>query len=117
MTSEQPIHRLAVYGSLAPGRSNHHHLADVPGTWRRGWVRGTLIEAGWGAAVGYPGIRLDAGGEPVDVCVLESTQLAEHWDRLDDFEGAEYRRVEVDIRGLATEAVTGFIYELRTPDI
>ena len=26
-------HRLAVYGSLAPGRPNHHHVAALGGRW------------------------------------------------------------------------------------
>jgi hypothetical protein len=43
--------RLATYGTLAPGRPNHGHLSDVPGRWLVGEVRGTLIEAGWGATV------------------------------------------------------------------
>ena len=48
--------RLFVYGTLAPGRPNAHVLADVPGTWESATVRGTLVQDGWGAAAGYPGI-------------------------------------------------------------
>ena len=63
--SEAPI-RLAVYGSLAPGQPNHHHLADISGTWRDGWVEGVLYDCGWGAAQGFPGIRLERGGPRVE---------------------------------------------------
>jgi hypothetical protein len=52
-------HRPFVYGALAPGRPNEHVLADVPGEWEPGTVRGTLLQEGWGAAEGYPGIVLD----------------------------------------------------------
>ena len=38
--------RLFVYGTLAPGRSNEHILADVPGTWEPAVVQGTLIQEG-----------------------------------------------------------------------
>lgn len=84
--------RLAVYGTLAPGRSNHHHLQDLSGRWIDGRVRGRLFEEGWGAALGYPGIVLDPGGPIVEVQVLDSPDLPEHWDRLDRFEGSGYRR-------------------------
>lgn len=90
-------HRLATYGTLAPGRSNHHELSDLTGTWREGHVFGTLVASGWGAAEGYPGIHLDADGERVDVYILESTELPDHWERLDAFEGVEYERVLADV--------------------
>lgn len=54
--------RLFVYGTLAPGRPNEHVLADVEGTWEPATVKGTLLQEGWGAAAGYPGIVLDDRG-------------------------------------------------------
>jgi len=112
MSNNETTARLAVYGSLGPGRSNHHYLADVGGTWRRGWVEGVLYDRGWGSASGYPGIRLQQGGPRVDVDVLESPALVRHWARLDAFEGDEYRRVPVEIHGLTDRPVPGWIYEL-----
>ena len=85
--------RLATYGTLAPGRANHHQLADLRGEWRQGSVRGRLLEEGWGAALGYPGLILDEDAEPVAVQVFLSADLPEHWPRLDAFEGEGYRRV------------------------
>lgn len=114
MSASTAIDRLAVYGSLAPGRPNHHHLADISGRWRDGWVEGVLHDRGWGAAQGFPGIRLERGGPRVKVHVLESYELARHWDRLDDFEGEEYCRVPIDILGLDTVPVAGWIYALKT---
>ncbi|HZZ67453.1 MAG TPA: gamma-glutamylcyclotransferase family protein [Phenylobacterium sp.] len=86
-------HRLAVYGSLAPGRSNHGQLAELTGAWSPGVVRGELFQEGWGAAQGYPGLRLDPAGAEVAVQVFASHDLPDHWARLDRFEGPEYRRV------------------------
>jgi len=85
--------RLAAYGTLAPGRVNHHHLAGIEGTWRKGKVRGRLIHAGWGASMGAPGLMLDPSGATVDVDLFESADLPRHWLRLDAFEGEGYRRV------------------------
>lgn len=87
-----PTCRLAVYGTLAPGRPNHHQLKALSGRWIEGTVRGQLLQEGWGAAIGYPGIVLDVDGPTVDVRLFESADLPDHWARLDEFEGAGYRR-------------------------
>jgi gamma-glutamylcyclotransferase (GGCT)/AIG2-like uncharacterized protein YtfP len=50
------IDRLFVYGTLAPGRPNEHILANVAGEWEPASVTGRLLEEGWGAAAGYPGM-------------------------------------------------------------
>jgi gamma-glutamylcyclotransferase (GGCT)/AIG2-like uncharacterized protein YtfP len=103
--------RLAIYGTLAPGRANHHQLADLNGRWSPGTVNGTLMEQGWGARFGYPGIILDAAGGPVKVQLLESPDLPQHWSRLDEFEGSGYRRVATTV-DTEDGAVEAFIYEL-----
>jgi len=87
-------------------------LEPLGGTWRRGWVRGESKQCGWGAAAGYPGIRLDESGERVAVQVLESRALAEAWVWLDEFEGAEYRRMAVVVRLECGARVHAFISEL-----
>ena len=85
--------RLATYGTLAPGRANHHQLEGLRGRWLTGTVRGRLIEEGWGAAMGYPALILEPQADPVAVHVFESPDLTAHWRRLDGFEGEEYKRV------------------------
>ena len=89
--------RLAVYGSLAPGRQNHHIVAPLGGTWVDGVVEGDLVTFGWGAALGYPALRLNTGGPAVRVQVLTSASLRAAWADLDAFEGAAYRRVLVPV--------------------
>ena len=49
MTDLTAHHRLATYGTLAPGRVNHHQLDGLEGQWLQGHVRGTLVASGWGA--------------------------------------------------------------------
>lgn len=88
-----PDTRLAVYGTLAPGRVNHHQVSALPGNWQRGTVKGKLFSSGWGAALGFPGLILDPLGPLVNVDLLESPDLPRHWDRLDEFEGPGYLRV------------------------
>ena len=84
--------RLAVYGTLAPGRPNHHQLSSLSGRWIEGTVRGRLLQEGWGAEIGYPGIILDLDGPTVGVQLFESSDLPDHWTRLDEFEGSGYLR-------------------------
>jgi gamma-glutamylcyclotransferase (GGCT)/AIG2-like uncharacterized protein YtfP len=103
-------HRLAVYGTLAPGRSNHGQLAGLSGAWSDGTVRGTLHQAGWGAGEGYPGLTLDPEGPEVAVQVFASPDLPTHWARLDAFEGADYRRVPVRVTGPDGAETEAYIY-------
>lgn len=111
--TDDHLPRLAVYGTLAPGRPNHEQLAHLPGRWFAGVVRGHLHDAGWGADLGFPGLVLDAEGEEVPVQILESASLDAEWQRLDAFEGPGYRRVVVEAHTV-TGAVTVHIYELAT---
>ena len=103
--------RLAVYGSLAPGKPNAHKLAHLHGTWREGTVCGQLVQEGWGASMGFPALILDAGGQSVAVQLLESPDLPSHWAQLDAFEGAGYRRVAITV-DVAGERVPAYIYVL-----
>jgi gamma-glutamylcyclotransferase (GGCT)/AIG2-like uncharacterized protein YtfP len=107
--------RLATYGSLAPGRPNHHHVAGLRGRWVSGEVHGRLVEAGWGASLGYPALVLDPDGSAIDVQVLESADLPALWSRLDDFEGPGYERVLTTVH-TDTGDVEAYVYVLTAPD-
>jgi gamma-glutamylcyclotransferase (GGCT)/AIG2-like uncharacterized protein YtfP len=105
------LHRLATYGSLAPGRPNHHQLDGVQGRWFTGHVNGVLIQAGWGAGLGYPALVVDPDGSDIRVDVFESVELPAHWERLDAFEGPGYQRVVTIVR-TSTGDVDASIYVL-----
>ncbi len=107
--------RLATYGTLAPGQINERELAELDGTWISGEVRGRLVDAGWGAALGCPGIVVDPSGEPVAVQVFTSPDLPDHWDRLDAFEGPGYRRVSTPVQ-TTNGVIQASIYELEPGD-
>ena len=110
-------HRLFVYGTLALGRPNEHVLADVPGEWEPATVTGTLLQVGWGAAMGYPGIVLDEHGGEVKGFLFSSESLAEHWARLDEFEGEGYERVLTTVTLKDGTAVDAYIYRLSGNDL
>jgi gamma-glutamylcyclotransferase (GGCT)/AIG2-like uncharacterized protein YtfP len=84
--------RLAVYGSLAPGKPNHHVLSTLGGTWIEGVTDGDLVAIGWGTQLGFPALRVRDGGPAVQVHVLVSAALRGEWQRLDVFEGPDYWR-------------------------
>ena len=90
-------HTLAVYGTLAPGRPNHHVVAPLGGEWTAGRVEGELFLEGWGATLGYPALRPRDGGAAVAVQVLTTPTLASAWPALDRFEGPGYRRVLIPV--------------------
>jgi len=106
--------RLFVYGTLAPGQPNEHVLSDIPGEWKPATVSGTLIQEGWGAASGFPGIILDRNGSEVEGFLFTSEELAKHWTRLDKFEGEDYERVLTPVMLEKGTVVNAYIYQLRT---
>jgi gamma-glutamylcyclotransferase (GGCT)/AIG2-like uncharacterized protein YtfP len=106
--------RLATYGTLAPGKPNHHQLAGLKGEWIKGTVQGALVDKGWGAALGYPAIALDRQLQTVAVDMFVSDDLPAHWARLDAFEGGEYRRVVVQVKANGTE-LPAYIYVATEP--
>jgi gamma-glutamylcyclotransferase (GGCT)/AIG2-like uncharacterized protein YtfP len=110
--SECALHRLATYGSLAPTGPCHHQLDGLEGRWLEGHVHGRLVNAGWGAGLGYPALILDPMGPGIAVQVFESVDLPGNWSRLDDFEGPGYQRILTSVRTLAGD-VEAFIYSLQ----
>lgn len=110
-----PENRLATYGTLAPGRVNHHQLEGLRGIWKTGTVRGRLLQSGWGAALGYPGLELRDDGDDNEVFLFESIDLPAHWERLDAFEGEGYRRALVTVRTEDGE-IEAFLYVLAQAD-
>jgi gamma-glutamylcyclotransferase (GGCT)/AIG2-like uncharacterized protein YtfP len=114
--ADGPEMRLAIYGTLAPGRPNHAQLHDLSGRWLVGHVRGLLVEAGWGAKFGYPGLILDPDEPAIAVDVFESRALLHHWHGLDAFEGPGDRRVAVDV-STAEGVLPASIYVLAEPTV
>jgi gamma-glutamylcyclotransferase (GGCT)/AIG2-like uncharacterized protein YtfP len=107
-----PRERLATYGTLAPGRPNHHQLDGLNGRWLKGHVDGMLVDSGWGASLGYPALLLDPVGSAIGVDVFESVDLPAHWARLDTFEGPGYERVVTTVH-TPTGDVEASIYVVR----
>ena len=105
-------HRLFVYGTLAPGRSNHHIVEHLEGTWEEAEVNGILYPHGIGPTAGYPALELDAQGPSVPGYLLTSAELPAHWPAIDAFEGAGYRRVTTTVRRSDGTPIDACLYVL-----
>lgn len=104
--------KLFVYGTLAPGRSNAHIMDGINGTWEPATVRGKLYSVGWGAAEGYPGIILNENADEVEGFIFRSSELPDHWDRLDKFEGPGYQRVITSAKLEDGTVIDACVYQL-----
>ena len=104
---------LFVYGTLMPNCPNSYVLENIVGNFLPATVKGKLIDAGWSASMGYPGIRLEMGDDTIHGFLFYSDNLINHWDFLDEFEGAEFQRVPVTVERFDEFEVETFIYVLK----
>ena len=107
------VEKLFVYGTLGPGHPNEHVLVAIGGSWEPATVAGRLLEEGWGAEMGYPGIDLDENGGEVEGFLFTSKNLSGHWADLDAFEGEAYRRMLAKVKLKDGSIVDAYIYTLR----
>ena len=98
------MRRRGPVATLAPGEVNHEVIANIDGSWRDCVVRGAIELTN-----GFERLHWDPSGEELKAKLFESPDLPDHWDRLDRFEGPDYRRllipVEID-RGMEI----GYVY-------
>ena len=107
------INKLFVYGTLAPSRPNEHLLKPLNGVWQEASVRGFLHQEGWGAAMGYPGIKLDPNGSIIKGYLFSAEQLKHFWPVLDRFEGPAYMRILTAVELDDQKTVDAYIYALK----
>ena len=107
------MERLFIYGSLQPGGPNEHVMTAIGGEWEPDVIRGKLVEKGWGASIGYPGLMIDEGGTDIHGHVFSSANLSAKWEYLDGFEGEEYERVVTSVTLQGGGRVQAYVYVLR----
>lgn len=99
-----------MYGTLAPGERNAHIMDGMTGEWVKATARGTRFINGWGRHRMAPGFFPDPSGPIVEGLIFASNDLPDHWQRLDEFEGSDYERVEIEATLESGEIVTAFVY-------
>ena len=107
-----PEKSLIIYGTLAPGKPNHHIVENIKGEWIKAIVRGKLENKGWGADLGYKAFRHTNIEEQVkiDAYILLSEELVANWHYLDEFEGNGYKRILAKYELENGEIGVGYIY-------
>lgn len=86
-------HRVFVYGTLRAGGVENSRMSSAL-LLGNGQVRGRLFRVDW-----YPAVVLGSKGEiQGEVYEVDEEQLA----ALDEYEGGEYKRVLVDVMGVAS---------------
>lgn len=103
---------LFVYGTLAPGQTNHHLLQPLRGIWQRGWIQGTLYPEGIGQIRGYPVVDLEQPAKRIDGHVLLSEDLPGCWAQLDAYEGPGYQRVRTRVHLDDETSIEAWVYAL-----
>lgn len=104
---------LFVYGTLMPNCPNAYVLENIVGKFIPATVKGKLIDAGWSASMGYPGIKLDEGEDIIHGFLFYSNNLIDNWDYLDEFEGLEFERCKVKVERFDELEVDTYIYALK----
>lgn len=89
------MNQLFVYGTLCPNRENADILAGIGGDWEKASIHGTIHILDWGPDKGLPAIILNEKDALVEGYLFSTEKLAENWQMLDDFEGFQYKRVQV----------------------
>lgn len=90
---DSPDQKLVVYGTLARGKINHSVISDVPGDWEDCSLNGEIHEVR-----GLPAFNWDPNGPIQNRELFTASDLPEHWERLDHFEGDSYQRILVPVR-------------------
>lgn len=100
-----PDQKLFIYGTLAPGKPNHSILSGLKGTWESCTTRGQLNEVS-----GLSVLCWQPFGPTIEGQLLVSPDLTKQWARLDQFEGASYkRRMILVITHTGTSVVNAYL--------
>jgi gamma-glutamylcyclotransferase (GGCT)/AIG2-like uncharacterized protein YtfP len=83
----QASKKLISYGTLAPGQPNHSLVSDMKGEWKECVIRGTLNQK-----EGLSRFSWSPAGSEQNASLFTSDDLQSNWHRIDQFEGARYRR-------------------------
>ena len=107
------MQKLFVYGTLKPGEPNEHILRQIEGVFRPATIKGYLFMIGWGAAMGYPGLKLDEAGDDVSGYVFSSDEFDGFWPELDAFEGDEYERIIAHVTYEDGQRDQAYVYQAK----
>ena len=100
----QPSKKLVSYGTLSPGQPNHSLISDLRGEWKECVIRGVMNQKD-----GLSRFSCNPAGSEQTESLFTSDDLPNNWNRIDRFEGKEYRRQLVPAKTQASIAI-GYAY-------
>ncbi len=103
------LERLFVYGTLAPGKENHHWLSPLKGAWHPATAKGSIEIQTIGSHAGLP-CFIPSKTKIVEGLIFTSNELYKIWDKLDEFEGVDYIRRLMPVISSDGEELQAFIY-------
>lgn len=92
MLLDYPSQKLFTYGTISPGKPNHSILSGLKGEWKRCATKGQLKEVN-----GLPMFCWIPFGPQIEGQLFFSQDLPKQWARLDQFEGASYKRRMISV--------------------
>ena len=104
------INSIFVYGTLQPGKQNGKILKKIKGTWKKGFVFGKLINISKGINYGYPVIEIKKKGDKIFGMVFLSKNLKKIINKLDVFEGKDYKRIITNVNLTNGTKIKSYIY-------
>ena len=107
------MNHLFVYGTLCPNRENAHILGGIGGDWQQAYVRGAIHVLDWGPDKGLPAIVLSELDPLVEGYLFSTEKLEQNWQMLDDFEGFQYERVQVEVSLASGEKTSAWTYVMK----
>jgi len=110
MNTNNLLERLFVYGTLVPGEVNFHLIAGIPGNWESASCFGRIFTQTKGVHVGLTCFEPAVDGGRVEGKLFSSSELTQHWQMLDEFEGELYERRLIPVKTEQGEELEAYVY-------
>ena len=107
------IENLFVYGTLQKGKQHQSILGKIKGKWKKGYVNGKLYNICSGPDYGYPGLKLDPKGFKIYGMIFQSKNLENYIEKIDEFEGNNYKRVISKVFLKNGSKINSYLYEIK----
>ena len=107
------IENLFVYGTLQKGKQHQSILGKIKGKWKKGYVKGKLYNISSGPDYGYPGLKLDSKGLKIYGMIFQSKNLENYIEKIDKFEGNNYKRVISKVFLKNGSIINSYLYEIK----
>jgi len=104
---DEPLRKLATYGTLQPDESNHDIIKNYTGIWLDATLEGKIEYLN-----GLPYFEWLQNGINHNIKVLVLEKIDFNWEYLDKFEGESYKRIWIPVK-VGNEFIVAQVYEIK----